>query len=186
VVERAEGSILRTLVVCLLLVAVGLSVAYGVPKMLDRRHATEAIEMLGKMSRRAAIYYVKPRADAQANRALCQFPGGDIRTSLAESCCDPSVNLEGTRLCDPDKVEWNRTLWNTLRFHLKEPHAFIYAYEGQGTMKAARFVVSAYGDLDCDGVFSTFRFVGAGDPNAQPDDCVLKTVPAFSVENEGE
>jgi hypothetical protein len=181
-----QASLLRTLVVCFLLVAVGLSVAYGVPAMLDRRHATEAIDMLGKLSKAAAVYYVKPRGDAQGDRVLCQFPNGGIRTAVAKSCCDPSVNLEGTNFCDPNKVEWNRTLWNTLRFQLEDPHAFIYAYQGHGTMKDARFEVSAYGDLDCDGVFSTFRFVGVGDPNARTDNCLLETVPVFSVDNEGE
>ena len=53
-------------------------------------------------------------------------------------------------------------------------------------MGDAHFEVSAYGDLDCDGVYSTFRFTGQGDPDSRHDDCVLRTTPVFSVFNEGE
>lgn len=184
--DTEEFSLLRTLGLSALLIAVGASVAYGVPELLNRRHATEAIDLLGKLSRAAGVYYVKPRGDEQGNRMLCQFPRGEIRTSLATSCCDPQVNLPGTNLCDPARIEWNRTLWKTLRFELKEPHAFIYAYQASGVLGAAQMEVSAYGDLDCDGVFSTFRFTARGDPDARHDDCVLRSTPVFSVTNEGE
>ncbi len=178
----------QTLIVSLMLALVGASVAYGLPELLDRRHQTEAIDMLGKIARSAAVYYVKPHADEKTgDRAPCQFPPGEIRSTLAASCCDERVNLPGTNLCDPSKMEWNRTLWHALgRFQLRDPHGFIYEYKATGTFGDARFVVSAYSDLDCDGVISTFRFEGKGDPNARPDDCVLKTTPTYTATNAGE
>ena len=184
--EPSEFNLLRTVVLCILLVAVGTSLAYGVPAWLHRRHAAEAIDMLGKLSRAASVYYVKPRGDAVGDRMLCQFPRGDIRTTLALSCCDPTVSFEGGNKCDPAKIVWNRTLWKTLRFELADHHPFVYEYKATGVLGDARFEVSAYGDLDCDGVYSTFRFAGKGDPDSKHDDCVLRTTPEFTAINEGE
>lgn len=178
----------QTLLICGLLVALGGSVAFGVPALMDRRHATTAIDMLGKIAREASRHYVKPRADPQGNgRAACAFPDGKVRSTLAASCCDPSVRLADTNLCDPAKIEWNRTLWQRLgRFQLRDPHAFVYEYEASGTFGDATYSVSAYADLDCDGVISTYRFVGKGDPNATANNCVLKTNPTFEDHNAGE
>ncbi len=178
----------QTIVVCGLLLAIGGSVAYGVPALMERHHATEAIDMLGKLSRAAAVYYVKPNMDEKTgDRAPCGFPTGKVRSALASSCCDESVRLAGTNLCDPAKMEWNRTLWHALgRFQLRDAHAFVYEYDASGYFGDAAFTVSAYADLDCDGVISTYRFVGKGDPDASPDNCVLKTTPIFTSENAGE
>jgi hypothetical protein len=163
-------------------VAVGVvaSLAFGVPALLRRQHETEALRELGRIVRAASVYYVKPRPQADGSRMPCQFPQGQIRTTLAFSCCDRQVG-DGSGLCDPGKIEWNRTLWHALRFQLKEPHAFVYAYEGQGTMADARMTASAYADLDCDGVYSTFRFTMHGDRDARTDDCVLTGEPVFAA-----
>ena len=181
-----QSNLMRTVAVCVLLLAVGASVAYGLPALFDRRHAVDAIETLGKLSRTASVYYVKPRGDDQGNRMLCQFPRGEIRTTLATSCCDASVADDGGNMCDPAKIVWNRTLWKSLHFKQRAPQPFIYEYKASGVLGDARFEVSAYGDLDCDGVFSTFRFVGKGDAGSRHDDCILRTTPVFSVINEGE
>ncbi len=171
----------QSLAVLALLIAVAWSVAFGVPALLERSHATEAINQLARLARGASVYYVKPRAAEDGTRLVCQFPPGEIRSTMAASCCDPSVALPGTKLCDPAKVIWNRPLWNALHFRLDEPHAFVYRYQASGTLADANFVVEAFGDLDCDGTISTFRFVGRGDPEARPDDCVLRTHPVFET-----
>ena len=105
-VESDEGSVMRTLVVCLLLVAVGLSLTYGIPAMMDRRHATEAIDMLSKLSRAAAIYYVKPRGNAQGVRVLCQFPNGGIRTAIILVASSPCAASQRNRT---RTTGWTRT-----------------------------------------------------------------------------
>lgn len=159
--------------------AVVASVAVGVPHLQRRMRETEAVYELARLVRSASVYYVKPRAGADGTRMACQFPPGTIRTHLANSCCDPRVGDDG--LCNPLKIEWNRTLWHTLHWQIREPHAFIYAYEASGTFGDARLTVSAYGDTDCDGEFSTFRFIAQGDPKARADDCVLDGAPRFEA-----
>lgn len=152
--------------------------AWGVPTLWEREHISEPVRELARIARSAQVYYVKPRAAEGGQRALCQFPQGTIRSSNAPSCCDPSVTLGGG-LCDPSKIEWNRTLWAALRWELKEPHAYVYEYKATGTLGEARYEVSAYGDLDCDGQYSTFRYVGKGDPRSNAEDCVLGASPEF-------
>ncbi|MBI5610123.1 MAG: hypothetical protein HY902_14705 [Deltaproteobacteria bacterium] len=140
---------------------------------------------LTQLVKSASIYYVKPRPTATGERAACSFPAGQIRTHLAPSCCDPAVaGADG--MCDPKKIEWNRTLWSALKWKLDEPHAFIYAYEGSGSLGEARFTASAYGDLDCDGVYSTFRFTGRGSAASKADDCILTETATFEAIQPGE
>lgn len=156
------------------------SVAFGVPALMRRAHADEAILNLSKLTRIADVYYVKPKAGADGERMICQFPAGTIRSTLAKSCCDPEVTL-GDGQCDPAKIEWNRSLWKTLRFQLDEPHWFVYEFKSTGTLGNAQLEVSAYGDSDCDGEYSTFRFVQSGGSTATVDNCVLTTQATYQV-----
>ena len=159
-------------------VAVVVTAAWGVPILLRRQHETEAIRQLARLARAATSYYVKPRADETGGRMLCQFPQGEIRTTVAMSCCDKTVN-DGQDRCDPAKIEWNRSLWNVLHFQVNEAQPYVFEFAAHGKLGDARFTVSAYGDLDCDGEYSTFRFVGQGDARSTPTDCMLGVAPRF-------
>lgn len=170
----------------LLVLLVLASAAWGVPELLRRRQATLALDTLGRIAQRAHVYYVKPRMTEGAGRMPCQFPRGAIRSTPAKSCCDPRVNIPGTALCDPDKVDWNRVLWKALQIEVDEPQPFVYAWEATGTLADARYTITAWGDLDCDGELSTFRFEGRGDPRATEDNCLLGTRPAFTQVGVGE
>ena len=46
---------------------------------------------------------------------------------------------------------------------MSDPHYYSYEYVSEGTGTSARFTARAVGDLDCDGVLSTFERVGAVD-----------------------
>lgn len=167
-----------TIAAAILGVAVAATAAWGVPQLLRRQHEVEAIRQLARLARTASVHYVKPRPDESGNRMACQFPQGEVRTTPAASCCDPRVS-DGHGLCDPGKIEWNRTLWNTLRFQMDEAQPYVFAYEAHGTLGEATFTLSAYGDLDCDGQVSTFRFVGHGDARSSATQCVLGDAPVF-------
>lgn len=169
---------MRTVIAAVLVLATAVSLFLGVPMLMRRAHAQEALLNLAKLVRISDVYYVKPKPGEGGNRLICQFPQGDIRTTMAKSCCDPSVN-DGSGRCDPKKIEWNRSMWKTLKFELDEPHWFVYEYKASGTLANATLEVSAYGDADCDGHYSTFRFSHHGDAGARADNCVLDTQPEF-------
>lgn len=178
-----QGHLVPTLVVTAALAA---GAAYGIPALLERAAQDEALRELSRLVRSASVYYVKPKLKAgTSERAACAFPRGEIRTTLAATCCDPKVT-DGQGRCDPAKIEWNRSLWSALRWQMNEPHQFVYEYKASGEMAAANFEVSAYGDQDCDGVYSTFRYVGKGSSQAKADDCILTDTARFEAFQPGE
>ena len=176
----------RLLLILVVTASLAFGAAYGIPALVERAAQDEALRELSRLVRSASVYYVKPKLRVgTAERAPCAFPSGEIRTTLALSCCDPAVT-DGNGHCAPQKVEWNRSLWSALRWQMLEPHQFVYEYKASGTFGEATMQVSAYGDQDCDGIYSTFRFVGKGSSQAKSDDCVLTDTARFQSIQPGE
>ena len=175
-----------TIVTALVVAAASATAAVGGPRLMQRQRQDEALRELPRLVRSASVYFVKPRMDIKTGqRTACAFPNGEIRTTLAKSCCDPAIGM-GDGLCDPTKVEWNRTLWAALKWKVAEPHAFVYAYQASGTLDAAKFTASAYGDADCDGVYATFRYTGKGGAASRMDDCIITEAADFEAINPDE
>lgn len=57
----------------------------------------------------------------------------------------------------PGPDTWSHPTWQALDFALTEPHHYRYEFISEGEGPDARFTVRAIGDLDCDGVLSTFE-----------------------------
>ena len=76
------------------------------------------------------------------------------------ACC-----RQGGR-CAPESSQWQASPWKELGFAIDVPH--YYSYEYRVDRSSATFTVLAYGDLDCDGTFSTFSIQGStgGDQGA--------------------
>lgn len=53
-------------------------------------------------------------------------------------------------------ILWDTAEWRTLDFILYDAHRFVYRFESQGEGDTLRATTTAYGDLDCDGVYSTW------------------------------
>ncbi len=67
-----------------------------------------------------------------------------------------------------DENVWGKnSVFGEIGFEKTEPHRFHYAVRAENdlddTYGACQFTVQAFGDLDGDGVFSTFERSGAGD-----------------------
>ena len=63
----------------------------------------------------------------------------------------------------PDPKVWAHPTWQALGFAPADPIRFAYQFESEGTGPDARFTARAIGDLDCDGVLSTFERIGTVD-----------------------
>lgn len=75
----------------------------------------------------------------------------------------PSVSLTpATVPCGEDgaavnSADWAQPTWEALHFTPRDPHHYSYQYDRQGTGEGGGFLVTAIGDLDCDGELATFQ-----------------------------
>ena len=125
----------------------------------------EVLDQLQRIYRGAAIYY--SRADRLTDKAApvpCQFPASQGVTPIEGTCCyhQGGPDKDGNDLCDADPSTWNDAngVWASMAARMVESHAFTYSFASHGTLGTARFTASAYGDLDCDTVQSTFQALG--------------------------
>jgi hypothetical protein len=95
---------------------------------------------------------------------IAAFPKINGRLLVEGSCCSSQglrrPDKEGEDLCDVDRSIWETSKWNAVEFQMDSPHAFLYSFNSKETGDGATFVVTANGDLDCDGVESTLQRMG--------------------------
>lgn len=79
----------------------------------------------------------------------------------------PAVTPRGELVLDPPGT-WDTPTWRTLDFGFETPHAYSFAFESSNTDSRSTFVARARGDLDGDGVTSSFSISGSVDRGAEP------------------
>ncbi len=135
----------------------GIMAAVAIPafiKYTRKAKSVEATEGIDKIAVGAKAYYLADRYDQAGQLQPHAFPAGSQEWTPAKTCC-----AQGGK-CQPDPSDWNRGPWMALHFQLSDPHYYQYRFTSQGSGTAATFVAEARGDLDCDGVFSSYRVVG--------------------------
>ncbi len=160
---RGKGLAIAAIVVGVVaVVPMGISAAVSVPafvKYIRRAKTAEAEDRLSQMYRAAVSYYNQEQVSRETyGRSLeAQFP---VSTQLtpARRCCDSGEN-DGR--CPVNLGQWDSPTWQALNFSISEPHYYQYQFISDGQSFTAR----AIGDLDCDGVFSTFERSGMVDEN---------------------
>jgi type IV pilus assembly protein PilA len=88
----------------------------------------------------------------------------------------PSLRTQcgaGSRPCTPSTrphrdgeyaaSEWHADVWTALDFAIAEPHRLHYALHTSASPQGCLFTAQAFGDLDDDGVWSTYELAGALD-----------------------
>ncbi len=140
---------------------VGVSSAVAIPafmKYIKKSKTAEARELIYKMYQGARAYYMDPGMSAGGLQAAApQFPEPSAGpTPPLGACCQAGGK------CAPRASLWETAPWNALMFSVDDPH--YYSYQYVVVDKQRQFVVRAFGDLDCDGEFSTFEMTGTVDP----------------------
>jgi hypothetical protein len=79
------------------------------------------------------------------------------------TCCEGDKGK-----CAPTASWWEHPTWQALNFAVEDPHYFSYQFSSQTVDGRITFTVRALGDLDCDGVYSTYEMVGRADPGGSP------------------
>jgi hypothetical protein len=152
---------------------VGSVLAVAVPSFVRELHASRLTEPVSGLERlgAAAVAYAQGRAAGEA------FP--------ASAPLTPSVVPRGERVVDPPGT-WDAPTWRALGFQAAaegEPHAFAFGFDSVLTPSRGSFVAHAHGDLDGDGVTSTFEVRGHT-VDGEPTGAALE--PGMYVENEVE
>ncbi len=142
---------------------VGSLLAVMTPSFIKNLHAssmTEAVDGLQQISARAtALAEAAPQHEAYPPSAPLT-PESVPRASLA-------VDPPGT---------WAHPTWRLLAFELTGPHAYSFQFDSQNGPQRSTFTAEARGDLDGDGVLSSFRISGSVEPGRPPQRDVLEVV----------
>lgn len=154
--NRSTGERGFTLIELMIVVAIiGILAAVAVPafmKYIKKARSAEARTMIEKLSAGARQYYLDPKIpQGQVIPLPPQFPETQPVTPAA-SCCAAGVSK-----CVPSALDWNTDGWDALNFQMDDPHYYRYRFISSGVSVDAEFTARAHGDLDCDGLESTFE-----------------------------
>lgn len=159
-------------------------------RFMRRARSAEAIDHIDKIYKGAAAYFVTTQRSHQGLVVPCQFPEDQDVTPVEATCC--SSNSQGgpdtdfDDRCDANPNTWLDPTWADLSFQVDDQHYYTYAFDSTGTTTTARFTASAYGDLDCDAVMSTFQRMGFANSAATASECGMRGSAAYYVEQETE
>jgi type IV pilus assembly protein PilA len=154
--SRSRGRTLSPVELAVAFALVGSVVAVAVPTFVRELHASRLAEPVDGLKRigEAAIAY------AQAHPFPLTAQGGQGFPPSAPMT--PAVPPRGT--CEPDPPgAWDDPPWRALDFRPVpggDPHCFSFAFDSSTTPARATFQAQAHGDLDGDGITSTFLITG--------------------------
>ncbi len=135
------------------IVILGILVAVAVPQFRKYQalsHSVEAKQSLRRIQLGAKAYLETPRVSSDGAMLPCKFPDSVAATPTA-SCCSNDGEA-----CQAAPDDWRAPAWRALNFTPPKSHRYRYAIRSTGTGASAVMEAIAYGDLDCDGKYSTF------------------------------
>lgn len=153
----------------------------AVAKYMRRARASEAPEDLGRMADAASSYFTGGHVTSKGAPAAAAHSCPNDGTLAGESGITPPLALDCSKgpegRCMPASDDapltgyyplsvWGRDVWNGLNFQQEQGHFFHYNFiwkNAPSGFGACQFTAQAFGDLDGDGVFSTYERYGALD-----------------------
>jgi len=94
----------------------------------------------------------------------------------------PAEVPRGVRVVDPPEI-WQHLTWRSLDFRFETPHAFSFKFDSEldPATQVMRFTATAHGDLDGDGMLSTFEVRGERAPGRP-----ARVLPGMFIDREVE
>ena len=79
----------------------------------------------------------------------------------------PAQVPKGEQVTDPPQT-WDHPTWRELGFEFTVPHSYSFAFDSLNAKQSASFTARANGDLDGDGLLSTFEISGHAVKGSEP------------------
>ena len=142
---------------------------YGVAKYLRHSKTAEAVASTTAIAQAACVFYNQSDQNQpagtkpEAAKAMRHFPPSS-RVSV------PSMDDVRGKRFQSAAGDWAVSPWHDMDFKLSTPQFYAYSFESQGAGPNATATAIAHGDLDGNGVTSTFRATAA------PDDSLVAKV----------
>jgi type II secretory pathway pseudopilin PulG len=145
--------------------------AYGVRKYIANSKSAEARNALGRMANAAVIEYER---EHMQGATLPQGSSAGLSRTLCKSASatvPPAVSMIAGRKYQSSDADWSADSagdsgFSCLHFTIDAPQYYMYAYTSAGSGNVGdTFTATANGDLNGDGVLSTFQLYGAVNPS---------------------
>ncbi len=168
-------TLIELMIVVVIVGVLGMLAVYGVRKYVANSKTTEARNTIGQIGANVAIAYEKESmakviltkgVTATVGRALCGPASATVPAAIA-SVTGKKYQSKQAAGTDWLKDEATNTGFACLKFTMSAPQYYMYNYTSDGNLAASPpvtgtyFTATANGDLDGNGVASTFTLVGA-------------------------
>ncbi len=133
----------------------GSVLAVAIPAFVRNLHASRLVEPIDGLNRIAA----KAAAIAASQPAETAYPESVGLT--------PEQVPRGATVTDPPGT-WDHATWRRLGVEYTTAHSYSFAFESRNAPGKATYRAVAHGDLDGDGLLSTFEITGESSDGSEP------------------
>jgi type IV pilus assembly protein PilA len=137
---------------------------YALARYVRHAKTAEAIGSVTAIADAAAAYFDASDANQpagttpEAAHAMRHFP------PPSKASVPPDSELVKRQRYQSTLADWSGSPWAELRFSIPQPQYYAYSFESQGSGVQAKAAVVAHGDLDGNGVSSTYTLRLECDP----------------------
>lgn len=140
--------------VCALLIG---ALVPGFRQRVRLSRTNEAVDRLAELYRRTQTYWAGQQVGPVAPTR------STLHTLPPPAPLTPATIPAGTAQQDAPNTWSSSPTWNALEFRFEQPHYFAYQFDSSGEGASAAFTARAHGDLDGNGLSSTFERAARAD-----------------------